>query len=104
MSNRRNFPDDYRFGFNLEDMKQEVEDHKPIMRIGCFVPSVKDVREMSVDDLRITLDLWLWESPTTLIPSDDQILEVISVLRTRTDVDDCGVVLDMCYRYVKISE
>ncbi len=37
------------------------------------------------DDLSDVLDLWMWESPTELIPTYEQIREVRGVLKTRPD-------------------
>ena len=56
---------------------------------------------MPSKDLRVTLDLWMWESPTTLIPSNEQITEVISVIQCRHDVDQCTDILSDCIRYIE---
>lgn len=94
------FPDDYRFGVSTETMRQERDDHLPIIRLGCYVPTVKEVFDTAPQKLYEILDFWMWESPTLLIPSDDQIKEVISVIEERPDSDACEKALNACYRYV----
>lgn len=95
-----NFSDDYRFGFSAEHIKKEVDDHKPIIRSGCYIPTVKDVRELPVKNLTFIIDEWLWESPATLIPNNEQIREVIQVLERRTDLNDCADLLKACHEYI----
>lgn len=94
------FSDDYRFGFSEENIKAEIDGHKPIIRAGCYIPTVKDVRELPVKELSFIVDEWLWESPTPLIPNNEQIREVILVLEIRTDQKDCADLLKACYEYV----
>lgn len=96
------FPDDnYRFGFSEESINSERVNHKGINRMGCFVPSVKEIREMTPNELSLILDLWLYESPTLLIPSNDQIQEVIEVIQGRNDIDECSQAINLCLQYVR---
>ena len=98
-----NYPDDYRFGFDLDAMKAELEDHQPIFRMGCYIPTAREVLTMHPKDLEITLELWMWESPTMLIPNNEQIAEVITVIQSRHDVDRCNDVLNNCFRYIGVD-
>lgn len=94
------FSDDYRFGFSEENIKAEIDGHKPIIRAGCYIPTVKDVRELPEKELGFIIDEWLWESPATLIPNNEQIREVIQVLESREDLNDCSDLMKACVEYI----
>lgn len=95
--------ENYRFGFTSNDMEFEINSHKGINRAGCFVPTRKNVLTMPVDRLYVVLDLWLYESPATLIPSDTQIAEVLDVILLREDVDKCEKVIRKCKQYIGLE-
>ena len=59
--------------------------HEGINRAGMLVPTRLIVRTMSPNLLDVALDLWMYESPSELIPSNEQILEVIYELERRPD-------------------
>lgn len=82
-----NDPDD-RFGFTRADMMREINAHKGVIRAGVYVPTRHEVATLELDRLYRVLIEWWWESPTSLIPSDAQIDDVIAVLKARPDADD----------------
>jgi hypothetical protein len=59
----------------------------PTMRMGMYVPTRHEVASLPIEELSVVLDLWMWESPSELIPSYAQIRDVRSVLETRSDAD-----------------
>lgn len=79
-------PDD-RFGFTLDDIKAVIEEHGGMIRTGCYVPTRKEVANADPETLCAALLDWWWESPTRLIPSDEQVDAVIEVLLQRADAD-----------------
>ena len=81
-----NDPDD-RFGFTLDDIKAVIQEHCGIIRTGCYVPTRKEVANADPETLCSSLHDWWWESPTRLIPSDDQVDAVIEALLQRADAD-----------------
>lgn len=40
---------------------------------------------LPVDDLAVIVDLWMWESPTELIPTNEQIADVRAIIAARAD-------------------
>ncbi len=76
-----------RFGFTLDDIKAVMEEHRGMIRAGCYVPTRKEVASADRETLCAALHDWWWESPTRLIPSDDQVGAVIEVLLQRADAD-----------------
>lgn len=81
---------DDRFGMPDSAFRAAREHHRrdnPTVRLGRYVPTRRDVVTLGADDIAFLLDLWMWESPTELIPSDDQIREVRSVVSSRLDAD-----------------
>jgi len=81
--NRQNDRD--RFGMSEAAFDSARLAHQGIHRAGMFVPTRLMVRTMSPNDLDVALDLWMYESPAELIPSNEQIREVIYELHRRTD-------------------
>jgi hypothetical protein len=81
--NRDNDQD--RFGMPESAFQAARDAHRGIARMGMFVPTRGDVRTMEVDALATALEEWMHESPSELIPSYEQIREVIYELGRRTD-------------------
>jgi hypothetical protein len=79
-------PDD-RFGVSVERLRAAFEEHRGIIRAGCYVPTRREVATADADLVATWLEEWWWESPSLLIPDDDQIDAAIAVLRTRDDCD-----------------
>jgi hypothetical protein len=59
--------------------------NNPATRMGMYIPTREEVGSMPAGALSAVIDLWLWESPTELIPTPRQIVEVRSVLIARSD-------------------
>lgn len=94
--------DDERFGVSDADLAAERERHKGIHRSGMHIPTRAEVGSLNPLVLNSILDEWMWESPTLLIPTKDQIKRVMSVLEQRPDVaaDEVQELLLMCRRFV----
>ncbi len=76
-----------RFGFTLDDIKAVMEEHRGMIGMGCYIPTREEVATAEPVTLCSALHDWWWESPTRLIPSDEQINAVIEVLLQRADAD-----------------
>jgi hypothetical protein len=92
--------DDYRFGFTENDINSEIKEHAGIFRAGCYIPTRLEVMSMPVDDLYFILDGWMWESPSSLIPTRDQIAEVKNVVKERPDQFECKKLIKSCDAYI----
>ncbi len=77
--------DDYRFGFTKEDIVAEIMAHKGMIRDGCYVPTSHEVATWPADRLWDILLGWWHESPSSLIPNDEQVAESVAILRARSD-------------------
>jgi hypothetical protein len=78
---------DDRFGVPLELILKVITEHHGIIRAGCYVPTREEVACKDAAWLYSVLIDWWWESPTELIPSDEQVSEVLTVLRARPDAE-----------------
>jgi hypothetical protein len=79
-----------RFGMPDSAFEAALESHgrdNPVIRVGMYVPTREEVRTLPPEDLDLILDFWMWESPTELIPSREQIAAVRSVLLSRPDAE-----------------
>jgi hypothetical protein len=81
-------PED-RFGFSPELMSEIFGEHAAtgVFRVGCYVPTRREVMTMDPEKLIDLLDFWFWESPTELIPSDVQEVAVFRLLKARSDAE-----------------
>lgn len=96
---------DDRFGVSNDAIRAAMDAHgrdNPIFRIGMYVPTRREVVTLAPYDLAMILDCWMWESPTELIPSHDQIRDVRSVLVARPDAETRQVqaMIEECDRYL----
>lgn len=91
--------DDDRFGIPSKSYDAVLfgQSDQHVSRVGLYVPTRSEVATMSVDTLRPILMDWMWESPTELIPSNEQIRQVKEILERRPDalalrnlIDECG--------------
>ena len=80
-----------RFGITPELMRQVVEEHRGIIRAGCYVPTRQEVATAEPVLLEAILIDWWWEAPTALIPTRRQVDEVIGILKARRDADSEGI-------------
>lgn len=77
--------DNDRFGVPDALIREVIEEHRGLIRIGCYVPTRREVATADPALLGPALHDWWWESPTRLIPTDDQVDEVLAILRGRPD-------------------
>jgi hypothetical protein len=91
-----------RFGIPEEILRKVVRSNSGLIRSGVYVPTEQEVRELDSTILRNILIEWLYECPSELIPTDDQVEQVIAILKSRDDTDnklvtemifDCNAVL-----------
>lgn len=80
-----------RFGVSLEIIRQILDEHAGIIRLGCYVPTRTEVRTQEPAWLESVLIDWWWESPTQLTPTYWQVQEVLGILTARPDADSEGV-------------
>lgn len=94
--------DDDRFGVPFEAMAaaQGAHGSSPAQRVGAYVPTRAEVRALPRAHLRPLLLDWMWESPTELIPTDEQIGQVKIELEARADASDFLDLIDECRRYI----
>src|SRR5689334_19902865 len=79
--------DEDRFGITPELIRKVLEEHRGLIRVGCYVPTRKEVATGDPAWLTNILNDWWWESPTALMPTYGQVNEVIAILRARADAD-----------------
>lgn len=89
-----------------EAFRQAVESHganNPVIRMGMYVPTRSEVATMDPTELLEILDLWIWESPTELIPRAGMIDEVRDVLRSRPDgrTEAVQEIIALCDDYLR---
>ncbi len=67
------------------------------------VPTKDEVRSRAPAELAEILDVWMYESPTELIPTSSQIEAVRDDLSARADAGDAAVqqLIELCDRYVQ---
>ncbi|EBX4227515.1 hypothetical protein CEL37_23975 [Salmonella enterica subsp. enterica serovar Senftenberg] len=80
---------------------QKAHGSAPTVRCGVYVPTRAEVRSMPPETLRPILIDWLWESPTELIPTDEQISQVKAELEARPDADALAGVIEECRQYIE---
>jgi hypothetical protein len=66
-----------------------------------YVPTRGEVRSMPLETLRPLLIEWLWESPSELIPTDQQISQVKAELEARPDADAMAALIEECRHYIE---
>lgn len=99
-------PDD-RFGMPESAFRAARESHgvdNPTIRSGMYVPTRREIVELPAESLYEVLIDWMWESPSELIPSNEQIAEVKSILLAREDAKS-SVVLKLvkeCDDYLSV--
>jgi hypothetical protein len=78
---------DDRFGVPEQLIIDVIKALRGLIRDGCYVPTRNEVATLEPFWLRLILLGWWWESPTELIPTDEQVAAVLAVLRSRPDAD-----------------
>jgi hypothetical protein len=77
--------EDDRFGVPPELIRQLLEEHRGLIRMGCYVPTKREVATADPARLEVVLSDWFWESPEAIIPTYRQVQDVLAILRARAD-------------------
>lgn len=95
--------DDDRFGVPESAFvaAQKAHGSAQTVRCGVYVPTRSEVRSMPLETLRPLLIEWLWESPSELIPTDQQISQVKAELEARPDADAMAGLIEECRQYIE---
>ena len=74
----------------------------PIFRMGMYVPTREEVATLPIAKLADIIDIWMWEGPTELIPTAEQIAAVRRILAARVDahLPEVVALIAECDRYV----
>jgi len=96
---------DDRFGFSNEIFDEALRSHgnSEVFRAGMYVPNREEVFSLPIPVLTEYLIEWLYESPTELIPTNQQIREVKKLLCTRPDAHECQDLIDTCDAYLRTA-
>ncbi|WP_040670360.1 hypothetical protein [Rhodanobacter fulvus] len=94
-----------RFGMPDSAFDAALESHghdNPVLRAGMDVPMQAEVASLPVEILHPIMIDWMWESPSELIPSNEQIRAVIAILRARPDAKhpDVRALIHSCEAYL----
>lgn len=76
-----------RFGVPTELITQQFDEHRGVIRLGCYVPTRKEVATADADWLQPVRSDCFWESPEAIMPTYAQVCEVLAILRARPDAD-----------------
>lgn len=80
---------------------QKAHGSAPTIRAGMYVPTRGEVASMAPEKLRHLLIEWLWESPSELIPTNDQISQVKAILEGRPDSAALAGLIEECRQFIK---
>ncbi|EIL90324.1 hypothetical protein UU9_05949 [Rhodanobacter fulvus Jip2] len=98
---------DDRFGMPESAFKAARESHgldSPVFRAGMYVPTRYEVATLSPAKLLPIVVDWMWESPSELIPNNEQISELRAILLSRPDTAKAEVreLIVACEDYLKV--
>jgi len=79
--------DQDRFGVSTDRIVQVMWAHAGLIRAGCYVPTRAEVATAAPERVYSWLLDWWWESPTELIPTDEQVAAAVAILKARPDAD-----------------
>lgn len=96
-----------RFGMPASAFEAALDSHgrnNPVYRVGMYVPTRGEVAKLPLDDLRQILIDWMWESPSELIPNNEQIAAVRAILAARSDSEELAgqQLIAECDAYLKV--
>lgn len=99
-------PDD-RFGMPASAFKAARESHglnSPVFRAGMYVPTRHEVATLATAKLLPIVVDWMWESPSELIPNNDQISQLRAILLGRPDAAEAELreLIVACEDYLKV--
>lgn len=88
-------PDDQnphdRFGVPDQLISHIIRAHRGIIRDGCYVPTRQEVATLKPWPLAWMLLGWWWESPSELIPTDEQVAACVEILQARPDAQSRAI-------------
>lgn len=99
--------DNDRFGMPQSAFDAANKSHgvnNPTIRCGMYVPTRHEVATLPIEELSSILIDWMWESPSQLIPGNDQIEEVKAILASRSDAETgqaSGLIAE-CDTYLRV--
>lgn len=96
-----------RFGMPESAFQAARESHglnSPVFRAGMYVPTRHEAATLSPAKLLPIVVDWMWESPSELIPNNDQISELRGILLARPDATESEVreLIVACDDYLKV--
>ena len=92
IARRMNVSDNHdRFGVDVQLIRNVLEEHRGIVRLGCYVPTRTEVATADPAWLECVLVDWWWESPTALMPTWGQVKDVVAILGSRSDAREEGI-------------
>ena len=99
-------PDD-RFGMPASAFQAARESHgldSPVFRMGMYVSTRQEVATLPATQLLPIVIDWMWESPSELIPNNDQIAQLCTILRARPDATESEIreLIVACEDYLKV--
>lgn len=74
-----------RFGFHKDHLRQHSPDFEDRDKAVCYIPTRKEVFDLSMDELQPILMHWFAEAPEPLRPTQQQMKMVIDLLKLRKD-------------------
>lgn len=98
---------DDRFDMPASAFQAARESHgldSPVFRLGMYVPTRREVATLPAAQLLPIVVDWMWESPSELIPNNDQISQLRAILRARTDATEPEIreLIVACEDYLKV--
>ena len=96
-----------RFGMPASAFKAARQSHgldSPVFRMGMYVPTRHEVATWPATQLLPIVIDWMWESPSELIPNNDQIAQLCTILRARPDATEPEIreLIVACEDYLKV--
>lgn len=76
-----------RFGVPESRIVEVILQHRGLIRTGCYVPTRAEVAHAAPEQVYGWVLDWWWESPSELIPTNEQVAAVVDILRSRPDAD-----------------
>lgn len=99
--------DDDRFCMPTSAFEAALDSHgrdSPVIRAGMYVPTRREVATLEPAALAPIVIDWMWESPSELIPNNEQIGDLRAILMARPDADQPGIrqLVAACDDYLKV--
>ena len=86
--------DDDRFGMPNGAFEAALNSHgrdSPVIRAGMYVPTRREVVTLAAATLAAIVIDWMWERPSALIPTNEQIGDLRAILLSRPHADQPGI-------------